>query len=46
LFSRSQQFVTLACPLGGQQRVPTRNQALARVIRMLDLGQITLIEER
>ena len=46
LLRRRQQFGSLACALLGQQRIETNDQAFAREVRMRDLNQIRLIEER
>src|SRR5258708_33790846 len=47
LFLRSlQQFLSFAAPLFSQQRIATSDQPLAWVGRMLNLGQIVLVEQR
>ena len=46
LFGRPNQLVPLALPLGGEQRVPAYDEPFARIIRMRDLSQIPLVEQR
>src|ERR1700689_3617371 len=46
LLGRSQQFGPLARALFGQQRIEANDQAFAREVRMSDLDQIGLIEDR
>jgi hypothetical protein len=44
--SNCQQFLALARSFGCQQWIAARNQALSRITRILDLGQIAFIEQR
>ncbi len=46
LFGRRQQLGPLTRPLFGQQRIEASHQAFAGEIRMSDLDEISLIEER
>jgi hypothetical protein len=43
---RIQQVLTLPPALGGEQRVAADDEALARIRRRGDLGEVTLIEQR
>ena len=41
-----QEFLALARALLGQERVAAHHEPLARILRIVDLGQVTLVEER
>ena len=45
-FGRGQQLLALARAFLGQQRVAARHQALARIVRRDDLGQVLLVKQR
>ena len=44
-FSQRQQFVALAPPFLGQQRVLAHHQPLVRIVRAVDLGHIACVKQ-
>jgi hypothetical protein len=44
-FGGGGQFVTIVRSLNGQQRVATRDESFVRVVRVGELGQVSLVEE-